>query len=64
MNYSKLIKKLREKLVVSQTELAEMLGCAFASVNRWEQGYHEPTMKAKKKIAAICNDLNIEMEDL
>lgn len=64
MNWPIIIKTIRGKLFLTQTELANQIGVSFASVNRWEQGYHEPTMKAKKKIAAICNDLNIEMEDL
>lgn len=36
MNYSKLIKELREKLILSQAELAELLGVSFALVNRGE----------------------------
>ena len=36
MDYSKLIKELRGKLILSQTELAELLGVSFASVNRWK----------------------------
>ena len=43
MNYSKAIKELRQKLLVSQTELAEMLGVSFATVNRWENGHFEPS---------------------
>lgn len=49
MNYSKLIKELREKLILSQAELAELLGVSFASVNRWEMGHHEPTIKSKER---------------
>lgn len=30
MDYSKLIKELREKLILSQAELAELLGVSFA----------------------------------
>lgn len=37
MNYPVTIKALREKPLVTQTELAEMLGCTFASVSRWER---------------------------
>ena len=63
MFYPKLIKKLREKLVVSQTELAEILGCAFASVNRWENGIHEPTFKMKRKILSLCKKHGIVVEE-
>jgi DNA-binding transcriptional regulator YiaG len=50
MDYAKLIKELREVLIISQTELAEILGVSFSTVNRWENGKHEPTIKAKKKL--------------
>ena len=62
MNYPEIIKKLRVKLLVTQTELAELLGCSFSSVNRWEKGHHEPTMKAKRKIMQLCRENNIDVE--
>lgn len=62
MDYSKLIKELREKLILSQAELAELLGVSFASVNRWEMGHHEPTIKSKRKIVALCKKHKIKTE--
>lgn len=41
---------LREKMFVSQKELAVILGVSFVSVNRWETGKFNPTIKAKKKL--------------
>lgn len=63
MDYSKLIKELREKLILSQAELAELLGVSFASVNRWEMGHHEPTIKSKREIVALCKKHKIKIED-
>lgn len=64
MDYSKLIKELREKMILSQAELAELLGVSFASVNRWEMGHHEPTFSSKRKIVALCKKHKIKtMED-
>lgn len=63
MDYSKLIKELREKLILSQAELAEPLGVSFASVNRWEMGHHEPTIKSKRKIVALCNKHKITTKE-
>lgn len=60
MDYSKALKELREKLLVTQEELAEMLGVSFASVNRWENKRHEPTIKAKRKIRDLCKENGIE----
>lgn len=64
MNWSKIIKAIRAKMFITQTELAEKIDVSFASVNRWEQGYHEPTMKAKRKLAQICREIGIDMEAL
>jgi len=54
MDYSKALKGLREKLLLSQTEMAKMLGVSYVSVNRWENGKHEPSYKAKRKIRDLC----------
>ncbi len=51
-DYSKVIKELRSKMTLSQVEFAQLLGVSFASVNRWETGKHEPTIKIKRKIKA------------
>ncbi len=53
-DYQILVKRLRDKLILSQTELAQMLGVSYASVNRWEKNHHEPTIKAKRKIVQLC----------
>lgn len=62
MDYAALSKKIREELLISQSELAEMLGVSFASVNRWENGHFEPTIKAKRKLRDLCIKNNIKME--
>lgn len=62
MDYSKAIKALRENLLVSQTEMAKMLGVSYATVNRWENGHHEPSYKAKRQIRNLCKKHHISME--
>ncbi|MGE4571759.1 MAG: multiprotein-bridging factor 1 family protein [Candidatus Izemoplasmatales bacterium] len=59
MDYGKLIKDLREVLIISQTELADMLGVSFSTVNRWENGRHEPTLKLKRRLINLFNQYNI-----
>lgn len=61
MNYKKLVKKIREEMIITQVELAEILGVSFASINRWETGKHEPTTKIKRKIIELCKANNIEL---
>ena len=53
-DYQKMIISLRNVLIMSQGELAKYLGVSFVSVNRWENGHHEPTIKVKRKIVEEC----------
>lgn len=62
MNYQKLIIKLRNKLIFSQTELVDLLGISFSTVNRWKKGHHEPTIKVKRKIVEFCKQNKIDLE--
>lgn len=39
-----------------------MLGGSFASVNRWEQGHHEPTYAARRKLMKLMKKYKIEVE--
>ena len=63
MNYAEAIKALRKKMLVTQTELAALLGVAFVSVNRWENGAYEPTMKVKRKLAPLFKKHRIEVDE-
>ncbi len=63
MTYSLAIKTLRKRMLVTQSELAEILGVSFASVNRWENEEHEPTMKIKRKLALLFKEHNISIEE-
>ena len=63
MDYSSLIKELRNKMLLTQTEFADLLGVSFGSVNRWENGKYEPTIKAKRKLKVLCLEYNIKFED-
>lgn len=38
MTYAEGIKELRKKLILTQTEFAELLGVSFQSINRWYKG--------------------------
>ena len=61
MDYSKIIKRIRDTLLVTQAELAKMLDVSFATVNRWEKGHHQPTMTQKRKIKQFCDKHKIPM---
>ena len=50
MDYSKLLKEYREKMFLTQRDLANKLGVSYVTINRWETEKFEPTMKMKKKL--------------
>ena len=63
MNYPVMIKKYRETVLCTQEELAKKIGVSFASVNRWEQGLFEPTMKSKRKLRELFKEAGIKEEE-
>lgn len=63
MDFKKIVKELRTKLIMTQEEFANLLGVSFASINRWETGRHEPTIKIKRKIVALCKENKVDLGD-
>lgn len=60
MKSSDIIKDIRSRLNLSQTELAEKLGVSFATVNRWEKGHRTPSQIALGNIKRLCADNKID----
>ncbi len=58
-DYGKMIIKLRQKMIFTQSEFAQLLGVSFATVNRRETGKHEPTIKMKRKLKALFKEYEI-----
>ena len=56
------IKEYRDKVLLTQVELAEKLGVSYASVNRWEKGTFEPTMKIRRKLKKLFEEAGIKEE--
>lgn len=63
MDYNKTVKQIREMLLVTQVELAEMLGVSFATINRWERGHHAPSIRQRRSIRELCHKNGIPMEE-
>ena len=61
MTYAEAIKILRNKMLLTQTEFAKKLGVKFGTVNRWEAGAFEPTMKTKRKLAKLFVEYGIKV---
>jgi len=61
------IKKLRQKLGVSQYKFADLLGMgygAFVTVNRWENKKSKPSRLAILRIEQLMKDKGITLEEL
>ncbi|MDD4069955.1 MAG: helix-turn-helix transcriptional regulator [Candidatus Izemoplasmatales bacterium] len=63
MTYAERIKRLREVLLITQQELADLLGVSIVTVNRWENSKFEPTMKEKRKLSKLFIENGIIGED-
>lgn len=60
MKSSEIIKNIRSRLNLNQSELADMLGVSFATVNRWENGRCEPSQIAVNAIKHLCANSKID----
>lgn len=49
------IKIIRKYLNLTQEQLAEKIGVAFSTVNRWEKGHYKPSKLALKEISKLIN---------
>jgi transcriptional regulator with XRE-family HTH domain len=55
------LKRLREERELTQTRLAELLGMAARSYNRWERGGHMPSLEMLIKAADV---LQVSLDEL
>ena len=62
MKYSEAVRLVRRKMLLTQTEFAKYMEVSFATINRWESGEYEPTMKMKRKLAPLFEQYKIEVE--
>ena len=50
MNYPEMLKQYRAKMFLSQNNLAKKIGVSVVTVNRWENGHFEPTIRCKREL--------------
>lgn len=60
MDYSKKIKEYRDKELITQKELAKILGVGISNISRWENKIHEPTIKIKRKLRELFKSAGIK----
>jgi DNA-binding transcriptional regulator YiaG len=49
----KRIRRIREKLGLTQEQFAQTIGVSFATVNRWERGHTKPSSLARKCLVGL-----------
>lgn len=57
------VKYVREKLCLSQQDLAKATGISFNTINCWENGLRKPTYILQRKFNEFCEQNNIKFED-
>ena len=56
-DYPQRIKRLRQRLGLTQVELAQRLGVSFTTVNRWENGQTRPSPLAWRRLRRMDEPL-------
>jgi len=64
MDLANEIKMIRQQAFLTQESFAEELSVSFSTVNRWESGKTQPSMRAMKKINEFCHSHKISFEEL
>ena len=57
------LKAMRERLRLTQRQMAELLGCGDKSYSRWETGAERPSQSTNKLLVAL-NEGRISIDDL
>lgn len=55
------IKAIREQLMMTQTEFADLVGVSMQSISNWETGKSKPYAKNLRVIAKICKENGIKI---
>ena len=63
MTFSDKVLEVRGRLQITQVQLAELLGVAYSTVNRWEGGHYEATKLVRRKFDDLCKKHGINFDD-
>ena len=63
MTFGEKVKAARDRLLMNQSTMAQELGVAPSTVNRWEHGHHEPNLSAIALFDEFCKRRGIEFKD-
>lgn len=62
INYAIKIKEYRQRKLLTQEDLAKVLGVSVTSITRWENGKFEPTMSIKRKLKMLFEEAGMKEE--
>jgi putative transcriptional regulator len=54
-----LVRELRALMQLTQVQLAEALGVAYETINRWENGHMQPSPLALRQIRGVIRELSL-----
>ena len=60
MTFGAALKKAREEAGLTQDELGKLLNVSFSSINRYENGRHEPTRIVEEALKGFFRKKGIE----
>lgn len=55
-----MVKKLREKLGLTQEQLAQEVGVTFSTINHWENGKRQPHPFLLKRLLGMAEDAGLK----
>ena len=53
MKNNNFVKSLRERLKLTQQDLAQQLGVSLATISRWEHGHNRPSKLARRQLERL-----------
>lgn len=62
IDFKSFIKEYRENNFLTQQEFGNILGVTFVTVNRWENGVFEPSLKQKRKLYKLFKEAEMIQE--
>jgi transcriptional regulator with XRE-family HTH domain len=59
INFSALVRKIRQSREITQEQLAREIEVTFSTVNAWENGKHQPIPALARRLVDIAQDAGI-----
>ena len=63
MTFADKVKAVRAKLMISQEELAKLIGVSRVTVTRWESQGFEPRLMTEQKFKTFCEKQGIVIKE-